>query len=95
MNDGYFKQQAADKWRQIQQWHRHEKYAPKLVYINVFGHEEWITRGYRVQNGQLQRCQPHLHEADVLVFPNMLGRDSPETLHPDFEYFISELNQVF
>lgn len=92
LNEESFKQHARRKLKAIAQYHS-EATDSKLIYINLFGDRDRFTGYFNFDDaGNVQRVKD-FEMASLIVVQGILQRRSPNSFHPDFEYFMNDFQQ--
>ncbi|MBE2182430.1 MAG: hypothetical protein IAE89_03290 [Anaerolineae bacterium] len=92
LNEESFKQHARRKLKAIAQYHS-EATDSKLIYINLFGDRDRFTGHFNFDDsGNVQRVKD-FETASLIVVQGILQRRSPNSFHPDFEYFMNDFQQ--
>lgn len=93
LNEEKFKHHAKRKLQLISQYHDPSA-ACKLIYLNLFGDRDRLMGYFNFNDatGELQRGRD-FDSATLIVVQGILQRRKPNSFHPDFEYFINELQQ--
>lgn len=88
LNTDFFKAKAKEKLAIISKFHQHKDC--KLIYINVFGHEDRTTNYY---NENFEEIDFDFESAKIIVVQNMLKSDDPQNYSEGFNHFIFQLKK--
>lgn len=87
LNEEHFSQSAKTKLKRIIE---HAGEESKLIYINLVSNQDLPLRYY---NRDFQRVY-HFDEAEIIIVPTTLDRQTPNFYQPAFTRFLSDIKKA-